>query len=183
MQLANIAIKYEISVSYYRYSEQIEFFLDDEEKKMREKPAIVLASGVFDLIHYGHVFYLKEAKKAGGKNAKLIVIVARDKSLEKSCKKPIVPEEQRRAIVEALKPVDEAILGYEPINLEYMIAKIKPDIIAVGFDQGSMEDAVKKIINDKGFRIKVIKIKQFRQEKLNSSSKIKKKIMSEQKFN
>jgi FAD synthetase len=148
---------------------------------MKKKPATVLASGVFDLIHYGHIFYLEEAKKAGGKNAKLIVIVARDTSIEKRGKKPIVPEEQRRAIVEALKPVDEAILGYEPMNLEDVIMKIKPNIIAVGFDQKSMEDAVKKIVNDKGLKIKVIKIKQFRQEELNSSSKIKKKIMSEQK--
>ena len=148
---------------------------------MKKKPTTVLASGVFDLIHYGHIFYLEEAKKAGGKNARLIVIVARDTSIEKRGKKPIVPEEQRRAIVEALKPVDEAILGYEPMNLEDVIMKIKPNIIAVGFDQKSMEDAVKKIVNDKGLKIKVIKIKQFRQEELNSSSKIKKKIMSEQK--
>jgi FAD synthetase len=148
---------------------------------MKKKPATVLASGVFDLIHYGHIFYLEEAKKAGGKNARLIVIVARDTSIEKRGKKPIVPEEQRRAIVEALKPVDEAILGYEPMNLEDVIMKIKPDIIAVGFDQKSMEDAVEKIVNSKGLKTKVIKIKQFRQEELNSSSKIKKKIMSGQK--
>jgi len=148
---------------------------------MKKKPTTVLASGVFDLIHYGHIFYLEEAKKAGGKNARLIVIVARDTSIEKRGKKPIVPEEQRRAIVEALKPVDEAILGYEPMNLEDVIMKIKPDIIAVGFDQKSMEDAVEKIVNSKGLKTKVIKIKQFRQEELNSSSKIKKKIMSGQK--
>lgn len=148
---------------------------------MKKKPATVLASGVFDLIHYGHIFYLEEAKKACGKNARLIVIVARDTSIEKRGKKPIVPEEQRRAIVEALKPVDEAILGYEPMNLEDVIMKIKPDIIAVGFDQKSMEDAVEKIVNSKGLKTKVIKIKQFRQEELNDSSKIKKKIMSGQK--
>jgi FAD synthetase len=49
----------------------------------REKRKIVLASGVFDLLHLGHVRYLEEAKKAGGKNSELIVIIARDSTVEK----------------------------------------------------------------------------------------------------
>jgi len=47
------------------------------------KKKVVLASGTFDLLHFGHVKYLEEAKKAGGKNAELIVIVARDSTVEK----------------------------------------------------------------------------------------------------
>ena len=46
------------------------------------KKKIVLASGVFDLLHLGHVRFLEEAKKAGGRNAELIVIVARDRTVE-----------------------------------------------------------------------------------------------------
>ena len=48
----------------------------------KKKQNIVLASGAFDLVHYGHVHFLKEAKKAGGRNARLIVIIARDKTIE-----------------------------------------------------------------------------------------------------
>ena len=60
--------------------------------KARKKKS-VLASGTFDLLHFGHVKYLEEAKEAGGKNAELIVIVARDSTVKKrKGKKPVMPE-------------------------------------------------------------------------------------------
>ena len=63
------------------------------------KKKVVLASGVFDLLHLGHVKFLEEAKKAGGKDAELIVIIARDSTVEKNKgRKPIMPENQRRAL-------------------------------------------------------------------------------------
>jgi FAD synthetase len=59
---------------------------------------IVLASGVFDLLHLGHVRFLEEAKKAGGRNAELVVIIARDSTVEKrKGERPIMPENQRCA--------------------------------------------------------------------------------------
>ena len=48
------------------------------------KKKVVLASGVFDLLHLGHVKFLEEAKKAGGPNSELVVIVARDSTVEKA---------------------------------------------------------------------------------------------------
>ena len=102
------------------------------EKEGKEKRKIVLASGTFDLLHLGHVKYLEEAKRAGGRNAELIVIVARDGTVEKRRgAKPIVPENQRRALVGSLKVVDDAILGYENFDIEKVIQKIKPDVIAL----------------------------------------------------
>jgi len=137
-----------------------------------------LASGVFDLLHLGHVKFLEEAKKAGGKNAELIVIVARDSTVEKrKGHKPIMPENQRRALVEALKVVDEAILGYEDFNMEKVIEKIKPDIIAIGHDQNEIEKAVKDYLEKSGLNIKVVKISKFEEDELDSSSKIKQKII------
>ncbi|MEM2913737.1 MAG: adenylyltransferase/cytidyltransferase family protein, partial [Candidatus Bathyarchaeia archaeon] len=63
------------------------------------KGKVVLAEGTFDLLHYGHVYYLTNAKKLGGEKSKLIVIVARDKTVERlKGRKPIIPEDQRRAI-------------------------------------------------------------------------------------
>ena len=65
---------------------------------------VVLASGVFDLLHLGHVKFLEEAKKAGGKDAELVVIVAETAQLRKpKAKKPIMSENQRWALVESLK--------------------------------------------------------------------------------
>lgn len=143
-----------------------------------KKRKVVLASGVFDLLHLGHVKYLEEAKKAGGEDAELIVIVARDSTVEKrKGSKPVMPENQRRALVESLKVVDEALLGYEDFNMEKVIEKIKPDIIAVGHDQDGVEKAVKNYVEAKGLKIKVVKIGKFSEDKLDSSSKIKQKII------
>ncbi len=149
-----------------------------EKEEMRKKGKIVLASGTFDVLHMGHVKYLEEAKKTGGKDAKLIVIVARDKTAEKrKGAKPVVPEDHRRALVEALKVVDEAILGYEDFSMDKVIEKIKPDIIAVGHDQNSIVKKVQEVIARKRLNIEVARIGKFGRDELNSSLKIKRKII------
>jgi len=149
-----------------------------EKEAMKKKRKVVLASGTFDLLHMGHVKYLEEAKKAGGKNAKLIVIVARDKTVKKrKGAKPVVPEDHRRALVEVLKVVDEAILGFEDFNMEKVIERIKPDIIAVGHDQDKIAEQVREVIARKGLNIEVVKIGKFGKDELNSSLKIKRKII------
>jgi len=149
-------------------------------EKESKKRKIVLASGVFDLLHLGHVKFLEEAKKTGGRNAELIVIVARDSTVEKrKGKKPIMPENQRRALLESLKVVDEAILGYEDFNMQKVIEKIKPDIIAIGHDshKTNMEQTVRNYVKEKGLKIKIVKIGKFGEDELDSSSKIKQKIV------
>ena len=146
--------------------------------KEREKGKIVLASGTFDLLHLGHVRYLEEAKKAGGPNAKLVVIVARDSTVKKRRgTKPIMSENQRRALVGSLKVVDEAILGYEDFDIEKVIEKIHPDIIALGYDRGDIEQSVRRYIEEKKLNIQVVKISKFSEDELDSSSKIKQKII------
>ena len=142
---------------------------------------LVLASGVFDLVHYGHIRFIEEAKKLGGENSRLVVIVARDKTVERlKGRRPIIPEDQRRAVVESLKPVDEAILGYEDLSFEETTAKIKPDIIAVGYDQRSIENDVRAFIKARGLAIEVVRVGKFGRADLDSSSKIKRKILSEE---
>jgi len=147
-------------------------------KEGKKKRKIVLASGTFDLLHLGHMKYLEEAKKAGGRNAELIVIVARDSTVEKRRgTKPIVPENQRRALVGSLKVVDDAVLGYEDFDIEKVIQKIKPDVIALGYDRSDIQQAVRDYVKEKRLVIKVVKISKFEDEELNSSSKIKQKII------
>jgi FAD synthetase len=141
--------------------------------KERNKKKVVLASGVFDLLHLGHVKFLEAAKREGGKDAKLIVIVARDSTVEKiKGRKPIIPEKQRCALINSLKVVDEAILGYETINLVEVINKIKPDLIALGYDQKIMEKNIREYIDNKDAHIKLIKIGKFGEDMLDSSTKI-----------
>jgi len=138
----------------------------------------VLATGAFDLLHYGHLDFLEEAKKAGGKNARLIVIVARDKTIEaRKGKRPIVPEDQRRALIEALKPVDDAVLGFEDTNYEAVIEKLKPDVIAVGYDQSDIKRSVEEIVRKKGLKIKIFEAKKFSADDIDSSSKIKRRVI------
>jgi len=142
------------------------------------KRKTVLATGAFDLLHYGHLNFLEEAKSAGGKNAKLIVIVARDKTVEaRKGKRPVVPEDQRRALVEALKPVDDAILGFEDMNYEAVIERLEPDIIAVGYDQSDIKRSVEEIIARKGLKTKIFEASKFAADDIDSSSKIKRRVI------
>jgi FAD synthetase len=143
-----------------------------------EKRKIVLASGAFDLLHYGHVYYLTEAKRSGGKNAKLVVIIARDAMIKKlKGSGPIISEDERRAVVESLKVVDEAILGYENLNMIGVITALKPDIVALGHDQKNIASKLQNILAKEKLKIQVLTIKKYEEKELVSSSKIKKKII------
>jgi FAD synthetase len=142
-----------------------------------KKAKTVLASGTFDLLHMGHVKYLEEAKKVGGKNAKLFVVVARDDTVkEMKGKEPVMPEDQRRLLVEALKVVDKAILGSEKFDIGKIIKDVKPDLIAIGYDQESIERKVRKEVVNKKLNIQIMRIRKFGKDVINSSSKIKRKI-------
>jgi FAD synthetase len=141
---------------------------------------LVLATGAFDLLHFGHLKALEDAKKAGGSDSRLIVIIARDKTVERrKGKKPIVPEDQRRALVQALKPVDMAILGFEELNIDAVIRRLRPDVIAIGYDQNDILEAVQVALRGCPKKIQIIRTKRYGPEDFNSSSKIKKKIVEE----
>ena len=88
-----------------------------------------------------------------------------------------MPEDQRRALVESLKVVDEAILGWEDFNIDKVIERIKPDVIAVGHDQDGIENEVLKAIQKRNVGIEVVKIGRFGKRELDSSSKIVRKII------
>lgn len=147
-----------------------------ENKRINQK--IVLASGVFDLLHLGHVKFLEAAKKEGGKNAKLIVIVARDKTVEKNKgRKPIIPENQRCELINSLKVVDKALLGYENLDIAEIINVTNPDVVVLGYDQQALEKKVLEYIKKRENKIKIAKIEKFGKDALDSSSKILRKII------
>lgn len=147
-----------------------------ENKRINQK--IVLASGVFDLLHLGHVKFLEAAKKEGGKNAKLIVIVARDKTVEKNKgRKTIIPENQRCALINSLKVVDKALLGYENLDIAEIINVTNPDVVVLGYDQQALEKKVLDYIKKSENKIKIAKIEKFDKDALDSSSKILRKII------
>ena len=142
-----------------------------------KKQKVVLASGVFDLLHLGHVKFLEAAKKTGGETSYLIVVIARDRTVEKTKgRNPIMPENQRRALVESLRVVDEAVLGLEDFDIGDVIETVKPDVIALGYDQTGLEQRVKAFVEERGLQVKVVRVGKFEADEVDSSSKIRKRI-------
>ncbi|ATZ60678.1 MAG: FAD synthase [Methanosarcinales archaeon Met12] len=127
----------------------------------------VLATGTFEILHPGHLTYLKKAKELGDE---LIVIVARDSNI-KHKRKPMIPEKQRLEMVKSLKPVDKAILGSET-DIFAPLKDIKPDIIALGHDQHFDVDMLVTQLRHRGIMAAVVRIGEFNSCKLCSSGGI-----------
>ena len=101
----------------------------------------VMAVGVFDLLHAGHLHYLEQAKALG---EHLTVVVAHDETVRKRKHEPVTGMDLRRRMVEGLKPVDVAITGLPPSESMFdILDDVKPDIIALGYDQDHAEEWVK----------------------------------------
>jgi len=79
--------------------------------------------------------------------------------------------------------VDEAILGYEDMDMLRVIEKVKPDVIALGYDEERIEKDLRKLLAEKGLSIKVVRVSQFTERDLVSSSKIKRKIIENYRVN
>lgn len=132
----------------------------------------VLATGTFDIIHPGHLRYLSEARALGDE---LYVIVARDANV-KHKSKPIMPEKQRLAMVQAIRIVDRATLGSEKDMFE-PLREIKPDIIALGKNQHFDDKVLEKQLKAQGINAKVVRIQSFEECELCSSAAIIRKIL------
>lgn len=132
----------------------------------------VMCFGSFDVVHPGHIYYLSEAKKHGDE---LIVVIARDTTIKKLKKqKPHFDEKTRASHILSIPFVDKAILGDKKDYLA-PIKKIKPDIIALGYDQKTVKtNNLKKHLIKLNINTKIIRIKAYQPDYF-KSSKIKKK--------
>ncbi len=98
----------------------------------RSSIKVVLAGGVFDIIHPGHIHTLDAAKALGDV---LIVVIATDKTAEKMKKRlPLHNQDQRKMLVDALSVVDLSVVGHEG-DIFKTVDFIQPQIIALGYDQ------------------------------------------------
>ena len=131
----------------------------------------VMATGVFDLLHPGHLYFLREAKKLGDE---LWVVVARDTTARRFKHEPIMPEAARVQMVEGLKPVDRALLGHEG-DIYAILDEIRPDVIAIGFDQIHDEDRIRAECARRGLATKVIRLPKFEGD-LDGTRKIVRKV-------
>lgn len=111
-----------------------------------------MASGVFDILHTGHISYLEQAKALGDE---LYVVVASDNTVRKNKHEPITPERMRVRIVSALKPVDVAMIGNDSGDMFAILDEIRPDVIVLGFDQKFDENTLSEELKKRGFDIAV----------------------------
>ncbi len=144
----------------------------------------IIAAGKFDVLHAGHIKYLEDAKRLGGRRAELIVIIARDSTIKKSRgTAPIFPEDQRVLIVQSLKPVDKAILGYETDNKYQIIFDLKPDIIALGYDQPTDEQDLKQALEKRKIKARIVRLKKWGNDDFAKSSRIRERVINMEKRN
>ncbi len=114
----------------------------------------VMATGVFDLLHPGHIYFLAEARKLGDE---LWVVVARDKTARKFKHEPITSEASRVQMVAALRSVDRALLGHEG-SIYDILEEVRPDIIALGYDQIHNEDKILEECRKRRLQTKVVRL-------------------------
>ncbi len=127
----------------------------------------IVATGTFDILHPGHLYYLEESKKLGDE---LWVIVAREQNV-KHKPRPIVPEDQRLRVIQGLRCVDHAVLG-DKEDMYRPIAEIDPDIITLGFNQKFSEEKLIAEMRKRNIRADVVRINDFAGCKFNSSTTI-----------
>ena len=109
----------------------------------------VMAVGIFDLLHAGHLHYVEQAKSLG---EELVVVIAHDETVRRQKHEPVTGHDLRRRMVEGLKPVDTAIVGNPPgIPIFEILKTVEPDIIALGYDQKHSIEAIREGLDNHGF--------------------------------
>ncbi|BAD86463.1 glycerol-3-phosphate cytidylyltransferase [Thermococcus kodakarensis KOD1] len=125
--------------------------MEEKRKKIR-----VLVGGVFDILHVGHIHFLKQAKELGDE---LVVIVAHDETVRmQKRREPINPAEDRAELLRAIRYVDEVYIGTPgTIDME-LVKRIDPDVIAIGPDQFFNCEKLKEELRKHGINAEVIRI-------------------------
>ncbi len=116
--------------------------------------AITLANGCFDLLHVGHVRYLRAAKQLGGR---LIVAINSDESVRalKGEGRPLMPAEERAEILSALADVD-AVVIFSEHDVRALIREVRPDIHAKGTDYTADTVPERDAVAECGGRVEIV---------------------------
>ncbi len=115
---------------------------------------IVLANGGFDLLHVGHVRYLRAAKELGGR---LVVAVNSDAGVRalKGAERPRVPERERAELVAALEGVD-AVTIFDELDVRNLVRALRPDIHAKGTDYTAESVPERDVVIACGGRVEIV---------------------------
>lgn len=132
----------------------------------------VLIGGSFEILHPGHIHFLERAWELG----EVYVVVSRDNNFLKFKKRdPVIPEEQRRLVVESIKFVSKAVLGDREDFLR-PIEQVKPDLVLLGPDQWIEPEELEYRLRERGLYTRVLKLESRIEGELYSSSAVIKKI-------
>ena len=125
----------------------------------------VMVFGTFNIIHPGHLNFFKQAKKHGD----LFVVIGRDRTVKQiKGKKPRYSEKVRQKNVIKLKIAQAVYLG-NLVDPYKIIEKLKPDIIALGYDQNSYTKNLKAELKKRKISAKIIRLKPYHPDKYKSS--------------
>ena len=116
-----------------------------------------MATGTFDILHIGHIYFLKEAKKLGDE---LIVVVACDKTVRRLKHEPVTSEDMRLNLIKELRVVDDAVIGKEDDMFE-VVEQIQPDVIALGYDQIHDEKSLQKKLDDRNLSARLVRLPKY----------------------
>ena len=120
-----------------------------------EKKKIVLAGGVFDIIHPGHIHTLNAAKALGDV---LVVAIATDKTAQTMKKRPPLHNQELRCeLVSCLSMVDKAVIGHENDIFE-TVKEIKPNIIVLGYDQVHQEKFIDEACKRINLNVEIVRL-------------------------
>jgi FAD synthetase len=132
----------------------------------------VVATGTFDIIHPGHIYYLEESRRLGDE---LHVIVARDANVRHK-PRPVIGEAQRLKVVRALRMVDFARLG-DATDMFRPIEEINPAVITLGFNQHFSEEELAKALKERGLGAGVVRIGEYTGDPCSSTRRIIERIL------
>ena len=113
----------------------------------------------------------EKAKELGGEDAVLVVVIARDSTVKKKKRIPVIDENQRLEMIKYLKPVDEAYMGYDG-DMFKIVEEIQPDIIAIGSDQNHDIAKLQEQLDKRGIKAVAKRVKEYRVGELDSTCKI-----------
>lgn len=125
---------------------------------MVRRGKVVLTTGAFDILHPGHIYVLKYARRFAGNNGRLVVVVARDSTVKRNKgSDTLLNEKARLEILRSIRYVDEAILGYRPLSFEKVMRRVKPDVVVFGYDQTKVMREFLSVARDRGWKVRVVR--------------------------
>ncbi|NDB51654.1 MAG: cytidyltransferase [Nitrosopumilaceae archaeon] len=116
---------------------------------------VVLAGGVFDIIHPGHIYTLNAAKALG--DVLVVVIATGNTAVRMKKRHPLHSEEQRQELINSLQVVDLCLIGNDG-DIFKTVSKVRPDIIALGYDQVHQEKFITDGCKNIGLNVRVARL-------------------------